>query len=63
MMEREIHKETTLRARLHDLGIEKSRTDQVYVHAKPDGKDVALIPWDIVYQLFNRVDGAMGTKT
>jgi hypothetical protein len=65
LLAREISKEATLRARLQELGIERDRTNNVFVHGKADGKDVALIPWDIIFDLFNRDRGkvgAMGAK-
>ena len=60
MLAREIHKETTLRARLTEMGIERERVERVYVEARPGDRDVAIIPWDIVFDLFNRENGVVG---
>lgn len=60
LLAREVTKEENLRARLHDLGIERERTKYCFVigHVDPS-RDSVNMPWSIIYDLLNRYDGRL----
>lgn len=57
---REHRKQANLRARLHDLGIDKMRQQQCFVHAGArSDDDTATLPWSVLYDLFSTERGVL----
>lgn len=64
MMEREMLKQSNLKARLKDLGCTAAEIEHVYVVAgNAVDEDFVQLPWSVIYRLFNSTHGtAMGVK-
>ena len=65
MMQRELTKQTNLRARLKDLGFTVEEIERCFVDAGEDSNDdTVTLPWSVVYRAFNSTDGfAMGVQS